>query len=100
MIVEANEIPWEYNVLASTAHWILLAGYLVVPGTFTSMKDSNTISDKLESNKAGKVILDTIQNPPLLATACILFSGGCVIMSGLYWRYKDNYIWLVNKLFM
>jgi hypothetical protein len=42
MIVESDEIPWKYNVLASAANWILLAGYLVVPGTFTSLQKSDT----------------------------------------------------------
>ncbi|CAP80028.1 Pc12g04010 [Penicillium rubens Wisconsin 54-1255] len=30
MIMKADGISWQDNVLASTAHWILLAGYLVI----------------------------------------------------------------------
>lgn len=100
MIVEADEIPWEYGILASIAYWILLAGYLVVPGTFISLKGAGAIETKLEGNEAGKALLDIIQNPPLLVIACIFFFSGCVIMGGLYWKYRDNYIWLVNKLFL
>lgn len=100
MIVEADEIPWQDNILASTAHWILLAGYLVIPGTFTSLQKSNTIHNGLAENEAGEWILNTIQNPPLLATACILFVSGLAIMGWLFWEYRGNFIWLINRIFM
>lgn len=100
MVVEANEIHWKYNTLASAAHWTLLAGYLVLPGTFTSLRESSTIDDKLYNAKAGRIILNTIQNPPLLGTAFTLFTLGLIVMGRLYWQYKSNYIWLINKLLM
>ncbi|CAG8428386.1 unnamed protein product [Penicillium salamii] len=28
MIVEVDEIAWEYNIIASSVNWVLLAGYL------------------------------------------------------------------------
>ncbi|KAJ5159060.1 uncharacterized protein N7500_008711 [Penicillium coprophilum] len=86
-------------VLASIAHWILLAGYLVRPGTFTSLQKSDTIHNGLADNEAGEWILNTIQNPPLLATACVLFVSGLAIMSWLFWEYQGNYIWLTNRIF-
>ncbi|KAJ6168715.1 hypothetical protein N7497_001558 [Penicillium chrysogenum] len=90
MIMEADEISWQDNVLASTAHWILLAGYLVIPGTFTSLQKSDTIHNGLADNEAGEWILNTIQNPPLLATACVLFVSGLAIMSWLFWEYRGE----------
>ncbi|CAI7615478.1 unnamed protein product [Penicillium pancosmium] len=100
MIVEADEVPWQYNMLASAAHWILLAGYLVVPGTFTSLQKSDTVSKDFMASEAGEIILDKIQNPPLLAIACFLFVTGLIIMAWLYWDHRDNYIWLINRIFM
>lgn len=100
MIVEADEIAWEYNILASGANWVLLAGYLVVPGTFTSLQKSNTVNDSLSKNTAGSAILNTIQNPPLLAISCVLFVLGTAIMGWLFNRHSTNYIWLANRLFM
>ncbi|KAJ5153987.1 uncharacterized protein N7500_009426 [Penicillium coprophilum] len=84
--------PWQYNILASIAHWILLAGYLVIPRTFISLQKSNAIQDGLAENEVGKWILNTIQNPPLLATVYVLFVSGLAIMSWLFWEYRDNYI--------
>ncbi|CAG8236868.1 unnamed protein product [Penicillium olsonii] len=100
MIVEADKIPWEYNVLASSANWVLLAGYLVVPGTFTSLRNSDAVSDTLSQNSAGSAILNTIQNPPLLAISCVLFVIGTVIMGWLFRKHQFNYIWLTSRLFI
>lgn len=100
MVFEADQVPWQHNVLASAAHWILLAGYLVVPGTFTSLQKSGAVQDELMESEAGELILDTIQNPPLLATACFFFVAGLMIMAWLYHDYCENYIWLINRIFM
>ncbi|KAJ5741591.1 hypothetical protein N7533_011000 [Penicillium manginii] len=100
MIVEADEVPWQYNILASAAHWILLAGYLVVPGTFTSLQKSDAVSKDFMASEAGEMVLDKIQNPPLLAIACFLFVTGLIIMAWLYWEHRGNYIWLINRIFM
>ncbi|CAG8091696.1 unnamed protein product, partial [Penicillium salamii] len=63
------------------------AGYLVIPGTFTSLQTSNQVEKLLQVNKAGRTVLHTIQNPPLLAIACFLLVSG-------------EYLWLINKLFV
>ncbi|GAA93213.1 hypothetical protein AKAW_11325 [Aspergillus luchuensis IFO 4308] len=31
MLLEVDHMPWVYNIIASVAHWVLLAGYLVIP---------------------------------------------------------------------
>jgi hypothetical protein len=95
-----EDIPWFYSILADAAHWALLAGYLVVPGTFTSMQKSLTLKEDLRKTEAGQTILNTIQNPPLLAIACFLMVLGALLMSWLSWERRNNYIWLINKLFM
>ncbi|CAG8878809.1 unnamed protein product [Penicillium nalgiovense] len=38
MLKEEAQMDWRYNVTVSIANWALLAGYLVIPGTFTSLK--------------------------------------------------------------
>jgi hypothetical protein len=100
MLLELDNIPWFYNTSASAAHWALLAGYLVIPGTFTSLQKSDFLTEGLETNRTGKAILSTIQNPPLLAIACFLMVLGSVMISWLTWERRENYIWLINRLFM
>lgn len=95
-----DEVPWYLNLLSELAHWALLAGYLVIPGTFTSLQKSDTLEKDLGKTEAGKAILNTIQNPPLVAIAVFLFSLGILLTAWLFWKRKSNYIWLVNRLFM
>lgn len=59
---------------------MLLAGYLFIPGTFTSLQKSNALKQELIKDKTGEAILNTIQNPPLLGTACVFLLIGYVIM--------------------
>ncbi|KAJ5110859.1 hypothetical protein N7532_001394 [Penicillium argentinense] len=100
LVIQSNDVSWEANFLASVSNWLLLAGYLVVPGTFTSLEKSEKLGGALEESSTGQAVLNTIQNPPLLTTACFLFCIGSTTMAALYWRQRGNYIWLMNKLFM
>ncbi|KAL4947081.1 hypothetical protein BDW69DRAFT_199917 [Aspergillus filifer] len=100
MLLELQNIHWVYNFAASLANWVLLAGYLVIPGTFTSLQKSDSITDKLSQNNAEKAILETIQNPPLVAIAWSFLGIGIGIMSVLFHRWRQNYLWLINRLFI
>lgn len=91
---------WKYNLMVSTANWVLLAGYLVIPGTFTSLKESGQVEKALNKNNAGRAALNTIQNPPLLFIACLFLVIGATALVLLYRRMRYNYTWLVNKIFM
>lgn len=102
MLKEEAQMDLRYNITASTANWALLAGYLVVPGTFTSLQHSNKVQDALQTNKTGRAILQTIQNPPLLVIACLFFAGGTTALFCLFRsrKIRNNYPWLINKIFM
>ncbi|GLA55982.1 hypothetical protein AnigIFM63604_003471 [Aspergillus niger] len=100
MLLEVDDMPWMYNVITGVAHWTLLAGYLIVPGTFTALQRSGQVQDVLAKDHVGQAVLNTIQNPPLLAIACILFVASTAALGWLYWEWQRNYIWLVNRLFL
>lgn len=95
-----EEVPWYLNLLAEFTHWMLLAGYLVIPGMFTLLQKSESLEKNLGKTEAGKAIVNTIKNPPLVAIAVFLFVLGAVLTVWLFWKQKHNYIWLVNRLFM
>lgn len=99
MLLEVEYIPLSHKFFAGLFHWMLLAGYLVIPGTFTSLQKSDTIKSALNGSEMEKTILHTIQNPPLLAIACSLLAVGVAGMSWLGWIWRHNYIWLINYLF-
>lgn len=100
MLKEEAQMNWKYNLCAGAANWVLLAGYLVVPGTFTSLEHSDLVEHRLQGNGAGRVLLKTIQNPPLLVIACIFLVAGSLVLGRLSVKFKDSYIWLINRIFM
>ncbi|KAJ5775839.1 uncharacterized protein N7511_000850 [Penicillium nucicola] len=81
MLKEDAQMDWKYNVSVSIANWALLAGYLVIPGTFTSLKESN-------------------QNPPLLVVSCLFLASGAAALTVLFRKLQNNYVWLINKIFI
>ena len=56
MLLDLDNISTIYNLLASLFTWLLLAGYLVLPGAFASIRNSRTLSDG--AGKAGKTVED------------------------------------------
>jgi hypothetical protein len=46
-------MDWRFNLCANIANWVLLAGYVIIPGTFTSLKKSSEVQDVLQTNGAG-----------------------------------------------
>lgn len=102
MLKDEAEMETRYNIRVSAANWALLAGYLVVPGTFTSLQKSSQVEEALSNNKAGQIVIHTIQNPPLLAIACLFFLSAITVMGFLIRVHKIRscYTWLINKWFM
>ncbi|KAJ5175710.1 uncharacterized protein N7482_001587 [Penicillium canariense] len=84
---EEEEMDFIFNAL--------LAGYLVVLGTFTSLQSSDQVEYALQANKAGRT------NPLLLSISCYLLLGGLTAFGWLlhFAKLRSNYIWLINRLF-
>ncbi|CAP94894.1 Pc18g06700 [Penicillium rubens Wisconsin 54-1255] len=76
MLREEAQMDMRFSITVGAANWALLAGYLVIPGTFTSLQTSNQVEKTLQTNRTGRAVLHMIQNPPLLAIACLLFVSG------------------------
>lgn len=99
MLLALDKIPRLHNILASFFGWILLAGFVVFPGTFTSLQklQNNAI---VQQSEAATEILNTVQSLPLLVIAALC----CVVgYAGNIWlslRWKNNYVWLLNRLYM
>lgn len=100
MLKEEAQMDWKLNICANAANWILLAGYVIIPGTFTSLKNSSEVQSLLQKNETGRVVLKTIQNPPLLVIAFLFFIIGGITLGWLWIKFKSNYPWLINKIFL
>lgn len=100
MLLNLDTIPWSHNLLASFSTWILLAGFLIVPGTFTSIEKSQVIQEHAKENPIADEILVEVKHASLLyiaLTCCLIGSSGLL---WLWWRWRSNYVWLINKIFM
>ncbi|KAJ6016583.1 hypothetical protein N7540_011174 [Penicillium herquei] len=102
MLKDEADTDFVFNVTASAANWALLAGYLVVPGTFTSLQASSQVEKTLQSSEAGRRMLHTIQNPPLLVIACLFLIVGIGALAWLlrHDKLRRNFSWLINKILL
>lgn len=101
MLTEEDQMSMKYNFIVGAANWSLLAGYLVIPGTFTSLQNSIRVEEALRENETGRSVLRTLQNPPLLAIACLFLAAGFAALAWLLRvrKLRKNYTWLIHKLF-
>jgi hypothetical protein len=96
LIVESYNTPERFNILATASLWTLLAGFVVFPGTFTSLQNTSSLS----SSVPGRVVQRTIQNVPLLAIAVFFFLLGMVGVGWLWQQRRRQYLWLADKVFL
>lgn len=61
MLLALDSIPRLHNIFASFFTWILLAGFVLFPGTFTSLQDAQADV----SNEVGKRVLKVVAHVPL-----------------------------------
>jgi hypothetical protein len=98
MCKESNNVPKLHNMLASFFTWILLAGFIVFPGTYTSLRRAT--SSTTEAGIAGQVVRAAVQNTLLIAIAAVCCFAGAYGMCRLWWAWKKNYKWLLIHIFM
>ncbi|KAF2818043.1 hypothetical protein CC86DRAFT_436514 [Ophiobolus disseminans] len=96
MSVQANQVHIVFDICASFSSWLTLAGFIVLPATFTSLKNS----DGLGGLAGGKEIQEVARNLELLPVAAILCFLGISSSCWLWWRWHKNYIWLVSRIFL
>jgi len=97
MLLSQDTIPRLHNILAS----FFLAGYLVLPATFNSISQSNEVQTSSKGgNFAAKAALTVVKNVPLLYVGAFGAGVGLIGKACLFMVHRQNYIWLVNKIFM
>ena len=97
MLMSLDRIPRLHNILVSVFVWVLLAGFVVVPGSFTSgarKQDGATVQIA-----AAKLSL-TPANTAAMVVGFVAIVAGTFGSAWLALRWRRNYIWLLNKLYM
>ncbi|KAF4566278.1 hypothetical protein EYR36_011694 [Pleurotus pulmonarius] len=95
MLLALDGIPKIHNMMASFFTWILLAGFVLFPGTFSSLQGIQTNLGQTELQ-----VLNAVQQVPLFIVAWICSGIGAVGMCYMWWRWMRNYVWLVNHIFL
>lgn len=98
MLLEVDIVSTMHNILAGLSSWLLLAGFVSLPTTFTSVINSRTV--QTGAGKAGKAVVRVAQNVPLLTVAGVCCAIGGLVMSCFWWIYQNNYMWLINRIFL
>lgn len=93
MLLALDDIPEMFNMMASFFTWILLAGFVLFPGTFTSLQQQQLSGVEAQ-------LLNVVSNIPLFVIAWICTGIGSIGMIWLWWRWQRNYIWIVNRIFV
>ncbi|KAJ4420049.1 hypothetical protein N0V82_004621 [Gnomoniopsis sp. IMI 355080] len=94
MLLQLDLVPRMHNILSSFFGWLVLAGFVVFPGTFTSIEKLTTTS------ATANAILGRLQNLPLLIVAAVACGLGALGLLWLTVRWRRNYIWLLNRIFL
>ncbi|KAJ7153650.1 hypothetical protein C8R46DRAFT_898023 [Mycena filopes] len=94
MLLAIDDISAVNNLLASFFTWILLAGFVLFPGTFTNLQQ------KTDLNAVESTAVNVIKHLSLYVVAWVCTSVGAAGMLWLWYRWQANYIWLVNRVFM
>src|SRR5689334_14174413 len=96
LCLEATESPLFDSIGASVCAWLALAGYVVIPGAFTSITSAKALSD----SQSGKLVQKTIQNVPLLYVSGSLFVASILGTALLWIIWRKNPVWLCSRLFL
>ncbi|KAI0320028.1 hypothetical protein OF83DRAFT_1107106 [Amylostereum chailletii] len=95
MLLALDAVPRLHNWMASFFTWILLAGFVIFPGTFSSISQIPVAAGTVESR-----VLHAVQNIPLFVIAFLCCGVGAAGMIWLWWRWMNNYIWLLDRIFV
>jgi hypothetical protein len=100
MLLHLDQIPRLHNILAAAFTWILLAGFLVIPGTFTSFKNSDAFKNSNNNDALEQKILHSVANIGLLWVSGVCCVTGLLGCCWLWFVWRKNYIWLINRIFL
>jgi hypothetical protein len=101
MLLNLDTIPRLHNILASFFCWILLAGFVIFPATFTSIGAlTESELDPLAGDPQATEFIDHVKNISLLYIAGFCSGIGAGGMIWLWWRWRANFVWLLNRIFL
>lgn len=96
MVVRSHSIAVWKNALVSAFNWILLAGFVVFPGTFASLSRVGVLG----GIQPGSALQHAFRNTSLLCLAVICSVVGILGISILWWNVRHNFIWITSRILL
>ena len=90
MLYEYDCIPLKYKLFAACSLWLLLFGFVLFSGTFTTFK----------LDTAEEVLISKIENMPMFVFGILFCGASSCALIYLSWRWKENSIWLVERILL
>lgn len=94
MLLDLDKVPQWHNILAWLFGWLLLAGFVVFPGTFTHLDQVS------QTPGLASALLNGVQSLPLLIVGAVACGTGTLGLLCLALRWRRNYVWLLNNIFL
>ncbi|KAK2765843.1 hypothetical protein CKAH01_15523 [Colletotrichum kahawae] len=85
-----KEIDWWWSLLAKVFSWLLLAGYIVFPFTFASLRRSQVLESM---GKVGQTVSYWV-NDCLIALVSVLSGVASIGLAWLWFKWRRNYVWV------
>jgi hypothetical protein len=90
MLVDYDNISFKFKLSATCSLWLLLSGFVLFSGTFTTFK----------LNPAEEILISKIENIPMLVFGSLFCGISSIALIYLSLRWKDNSIWLVERILL
>nr|XP_036584424.1 PHO85 cyclin-1 [Colletotrichum truncatum]KAF6793942.1 PHO85 cyclin-1 [Colletotrichum truncatum] len=95
MVLENDKaIDWWWSLLAKIFSWLLLAGYIVFPSTFASLRRSQVLESM---GRVGQAVSDWA-NDCLIALASVLSGVASIGLAWLWFKWRTNYVWVYQHI--
>lgn len=102
MAMSTERIPRAHNILSNIFAWMILLAFIIAPANFCSEGDGRPGRDpKSDATPSPPVVSNrSIPSVALLAASCTIFGLGLLGMLWLALRWRRNYIWLMNRVYL
>lgn len=97
MAKASYRVPWYCNAGAAFSSWIQLAGFIMLPGTFTSFQNFHSNAEAIVA------VQSFAKRTGILCLSIACWSAGVVGIILLWLKYRRDhlyYLWLLDRLFL
>lgn len=105
MAMSTQRIPRAHNILSNLFAWMMLLAFIIAPANFCAPPSSagaGTVRSAHGSSSSSSTEepYRSVPSVGLLAASCAMFGLGGLGMLWLALRWRRNFIWLMNRIYL